>query len=53
MKPMILGVARHVLTAAGGAIVARGWLDAGQAEVAIGALIALIGVGWSMVEKRR
>ncbi len=52
MTPMILGLARHLLTAAGGALVAKGYVDAGTAETAVGALVALIGVGWSVWEKR-
>lgn len=52
MGPMILGIARHLLTAAGGALVARGMIDAGNAEAAIGAVVTLIGIGWSMIEKR-
>lgn len=52
MKPMTMGIARHLLTAAGGALVARGAIDAGTAETAIGALVTLIGVAWSMWEKR-
>lgn len=52
MQAMIMGVARHLLTAAGGALVARGVIDAGTAETAIGALVALAGVAWSVFEKR-
>lgn len=53
MQTMIMGIARHILTAAGGAMVAKGVVDAGTAETAIGALVALTGVAWSVFEKRR
>lgn len=53
MGQVIQGVARHLLTAAGGALVAKGVVDAGTAEATIGALVTLIGVGWSIWEKGR
>lgn len=52
MQAMIMGVARHILTAAGGALVAKGVVDAGTAETAVGAVVTLVGVGWSLYEKR-
>ena len=45
------GIVRHLLTAAGGALVARGSLA--ESELAIGAIIALAGVIWSAFAKRR
>lgn len=53
MLPMILGIARHVLTAAGSLLVAKGVLDAGTAETAVGAVVTLISVGWSVWENRK
>lgn len=52
MGQMIQGVLRHVLTAGGGYLVAKGVVDAGNAELAVGALVTLGGVGWSIFEKR-
>lgn len=52
MKEAILGVVRHGLTAAGGGLVASGVLDAAAAQTAVGAIVALIGVAWSVWEKR-
>ena len=52
MKDAILGVVRHGLTAAGGGLVAAGYLDAAGAQTAVGAVVALIGVIWSVWEKR-
>ena len=52
MKDIVLGIARHLLTAAGGALVAKGILDAGQAEIVSGSAIALLGVAASIIEKK-
>jgi hypothetical protein len=52
MGQMVQGIARHLLTAAGGAMVAKGVVDAGTAEAAIGALVTLAGVAWSIWEKK-
>lgn len=48
----ILGIARHLLTIAGGYLVAQGALDAAAAETLIGAGVAIVGVAWSVLEKR-
>jgi hypothetical protein len=48
----ILGVVRHVLTAAGGGLVANGSLTSSDLEAVIGAVITLVGIGWSVYEKR-
>jgi len=52
LRPAILGVARHVLTLAAGALVARGYLDGAQAETLIGAGMGLAGVAWAVAAKR-
>lgn len=52
MKDIILGLVRHLLTAVGGAVVAKGMIDAGQAEIVVGSLTALVGVAASIVEKK-
>jgi hypothetical protein len=49
----ILGIIRHVLTTAGGALVANGTLDANQLNTGAGALVVLIGVVWSVVAKKK
>lgn len=51
-NPIVTGLARHLLTAGGGYLVAQGVLDAGTAELAVGALVTLVGVVWSILEKR-
>ena len=56
MKELIqtvgLPLIRHALTAGGGALVAGGYLDASQAQTATGAILALLGIGLSMWDKR-
>lgn len=48
----VMGIARHVLTLVGGYLVAKGALDAAAAETLVGAGAAIIGVVWSVVEKK-
>lgn len=50
--PIVLGLIRHILTIAGGYLVAQGALEQGQVTEAIGALVTLAGVGWSVWEKQ-
>jgi hypothetical protein len=49
---MWLGLTRHLLTALGGVLVARGVVDTGTVQTAIGAIITLAGAGWSIWDKR-
>ena len=51
-KEQILGLVRHVLTFAGGVVVAKGLIDDTQISELIGALITLIGSVWSVVSKK-
>jgi hypothetical protein len=48
----IAGIARHLLTFGGGYIVSTGYIDAGQLEIAVGAVLALGGVIWSIAVKK-
>jgi hypothetical protein len=45
------GLLRHILTAAGGAWVARGSLAESELDQAVGAIITLAGVIWSAIAK--
>lgn len=45
-------LARHALTAGGGYLVSKGLIDTGQAEILIGAGLAITGIAWSVIEKR-
>ena len=48
MNPMIFGLLRHVLTAAGGALA----FSPGDTETVVGAILAIVGVVWSIYDKR-
>ncbi len=52
-KEQILGIVRHVLTFAGGLLVAKGLATEALAQEIIGATITLIGGIWSIIEKNR
>ena len=52
MKDSILGIARHVLTTVGGYLASSGLIGANDVEVVVGAVITLIGVVWSVLEKK-
>lgn len=51
-KSVILGLVRHLLTFGGGYIAAKGIIDQAIVNEGIGALMTLIGVGWSFAEKK-
>lgn len=51
-KDEVYGVARSLLSAAGGFAVARGWLDAETAVAVCGALATLVAAVWSVRSKR-
>jgi deferrochelatase/peroxidase EfeB len=53
LEPLIMGLARHLLTAAGGALVTYGYMDASQGQALSGALLTLVGVGFSVWDKKR
>jgi len=50
--PATLGIVRHLLTIGAGALMARGIIDAAEAEVLVGAILAVVGVGFSVAQKR-
>lgn len=51
-RDMTLGFARHMLTFGGGFLVTKGMVDAALLDQAIGALITLGGVIWSIFDKK-
>lgn len=51
-KEVILGFVRHILTFAGGYIAAKGVVDQAMANEAIGAVMTLVGVAWSYMDKK-
>lgn len=52
LKPAILALIRQVLTVAGTALVAKGYVEASQVEPLIGAMLTIGSVVWSVVDKR-
>lgn len=53
MQAVVMGVARHLLTAGGGYLVAHGLATGDSTTDAVGAVITLIGFIWSVVSKRK
>jgi len=49
---MVSGVIRHILTFGGGFLVTKGLVDDGTLQAAIGAIITLGGVAWSLFQKK-
>ncbi len=52
LKPAILAMMRQILTVAGTAPVARGFVQASDVEPVIGALLTIGAVVWSVADKR-
>jgi len=52
-KEMIVGLIRHALTFGGGIVGAKGLADDGLISEIIGALMTLVGAGWSVVSKKK
>lgn len=48
----VLGIVRHVLTTAGGGLIANGAVTGAQWQDVVGGIVALIAVGWSILQKR-
>ena len=47
------GIVRHILTAGGGALVTKGMIGQTELELVVGSIIAIAGVVWSAIAKRR
>lgn len=53
MNPVIIAsLARHLLTAGGGVLVAKGTIDEATATSLIGALSTLFGFAWALFDKK-
>lgn len=48
-----LGIIRHALTFGGGFLVTSGYLTESALNTGIGAIVTLIGVVWSVVDKNK
>lgn len=51
-QEQFLGVVRHVLTAAGGILIAQGLVQDGMWTELTGATLSLVGVLWSFLSKK-
>lgn len=51
-REQVLGIVRHILTFAGGLVVAKGMVDAAMVETIVGSVATLIGAVWSIVAKK-
>ncbi len=52
LKPAILALIRQVLTVAGTALVAKGYVQASEMEPLIGAFLTIGSVVWSVADKK-
>ncbi len=50
---IVNAVIRHLLTAFGGIAVAKGYVDSATLETVVGAILTLIGFGWSLADKKK
>ena len=53
MQAAIMGVIRHILTTVGGGLVVSGALSGDELNQAIGAIVTLAGIAWSVISKRK
>src|SRR5687767_161392 len=53
MSPIITGILRHLITTAGGTLVAQGTLSDSDINLVVGALMAIGGVAWSVWSKKK
>jgi uncharacterized membrane protein YebE (DUF533 family) len=53
MNPNLASLVRHILTAAGGFLVAKGLASADQLAELVGAVVSIAGVGWSVYNNKK
>lgn len=49
---ILLGLVRHILTAVGGVLVAKGTVDQSTVETVVGGVAAIVGALWSVFSKK-
>lgn len=52
MLSIVLGIIRHTLTTLGGGMVGAGALTSDDLQSAVGAICTVLGIAWSVWEKR-
>lgn len=50
-RDQLLGAVRHLLTFGGGYLIGQGIADQATIEIAVSAIITLVGVAWSLMDK--
>lgn len=50
---VVMGLIRHLMTAGGGILAAKGYVDSGTVETVVGAVITLLGALWSVYDKKK
>lgn len=51
-KDQVLGLVRHILTFAGGILIAKGLVTDAMTNELVGSIISLVGVVWSIFSKK-
>lgn len=52
-RDMVLGFVRHILTFGGGFLASAGVIASSDVEMAVGAVVTLIGIIWSALQKKK
>jgi hypothetical protein len=52
MNTFIASIIRHILTTVGGGLITGGVIDDSQVTIIAGAVASVIGVVWSVIEKK-
>ena len=52
-NPAVLGVVRHLLTIAAGALTSKGVINPDETEILVGATLGILGVIWSIFDKKK
>jgi hypothetical protein len=53
MNPVFLGLVRHLLTLGAGFLASRGVIASSETEVMVGTGIGLVGIIWSIIDKKK
>lgn len=53
MNPVFLALVRHLLTLGAGFLASRGVIASSETEVMVGTGIGLVGIIWSIIDKKK
>lgn len=51
-QSILAGIVRHLVTTGAGVLVAHGYIQSSQTEQVVGAVMVLVGIGWSWWQKQ-